>query len=59
MFASFAITGAHHGTGQHVGDIPADELPLGLKVGFTSRAWRLVVRSLTVFSSGGSASPST
>jgi hypothetical protein len=33
MFASFAMTGAHHGTGQHAWDIqPAEELPQGLKV---------------------------
>lgn len=26
------MTGVHHGTGQHAWVIPADELPLGLKV---------------------------
>jgi len=32
LFASCAITGAHHGTGQHASVIPPNELPLGLKV---------------------------
>lgn len=32
-FASFAMTGVHHGTGQHAWDIkPAFELPIALKV---------------------------
>jgi hypothetical protein len=26
------MTGVHHGTGQHAWNIPADELPQGLKV---------------------------
>lgn len=33
IFASCAITGAHHGTGQHAWNIqPPEELPVGLKV---------------------------
>lgn len=36
IFASFAMTGAHHGTGQHASVIPPNELPLGLKVSPTS-----------------------
>ena len=59
IFASCAITGAHHGTGQHAKDIPPDELPLGLKVSPISTERRQLQRSLTVFSSGGFASPST
>ena len=33
LHAAFAITGVHHGTGQHAWDIqPPSELPIGLKV---------------------------
>jgi hypothetical protein len=33
LHAAFAITGVHHGTGQHAEDIqPPTELPIGLKV---------------------------
>lgn len=33
VFASFAITGCHHGTGQHAWDIqPPEELPVAIKV---------------------------
>ena len=33
LYVAFAITGVHHGTGQHIGDIqPATEVPIGLKV---------------------------
>ena len=33
LHAGFAITGVHHGTGQHAWDIqPPTELPIGLKV---------------------------
>lgn len=33
IFASFAITGCHHGTGQHAWDIqPPEELPVAIKV---------------------------
>lgn len=33
LHATFAITGIHHGTGQHAWDIqPPTELPIGLKV---------------------------
>lgn len=32
FFASFAITGVYHGTGQHTGAFPESEIPIGLKV---------------------------
>jgi hypothetical protein len=33
LHASFAITGIHHGTGQHAWNIqPPTEIPIGLKV---------------------------
>jgi hypothetical protein len=37
IYSSFAILGAHHGTGQHAWDIPADQLPIGLKVRYPKR----------------------
>ena len=37
IYATFAITGTHHGTGQHVWDIqPPTEIPIGLKVSSTN-----------------------
>jgi hypothetical protein len=32
LHASFAITGIHHGTGQHAWNIQPTEIPIGLKV---------------------------
>lgn len=32
FYSTFAISGVHNGTGQHVADIPQAVLPVGLKV---------------------------
>lgn len=32
FFCTFAISGVHHGTGQHAVDLPPAEIPVGLKV---------------------------
>jgi hypothetical protein len=36
LYSTFAISGAHHGTGQHAWDIPPEVLPLGLMVRYFS-----------------------
>ena len=62
IFASCAMTGVHHGTGQHAWVIPADELPQGLKVrlySFYRSPTPIRMTKLTLGSSGGFASPST
>jgi hypothetical protein len=43
LHAAFAITGIHHGTGQHAWNIqPSTEIPIGLKVSH----WRLSLQSI-------------
>jgi hypothetical protein len=32
VYSTFAILGAHNGTGQHAWDVPKEVLPVGLKV---------------------------
>lgn len=38
FYCTFSIAGTHHGTGQHVTDLPPAEVPIGLKVSLSHPA---------------------
>lgn len=49
IFASFAITGAFHGTGQHADLIePAWELPVALKIRFVKGTYAILTSLVVV-----------
>lgn len=42
VYLAFVVTAAYHGTGQHATHLPPAEIPIGLKVGRTSKIERIM-----------------
>lgn len=57
FFCTFAISGVHHGTGQHAGTFPLVEIPVGLKVDASLHT--ILCFLSNKFSGGGHVNPST